>query len=416
VPEHQKKWMSEHARYEELCSLAVAGLLEGSDFDDFQTHLKECSECQSDYDELSNLVTRDVPQAQGVIRPKLAAMRAKSLPYSRERFLRRARAEGLVLSPQVDTLARSGPWYFHRLTLLSSAAALVVVVVSLTVYHFFAGPDVTQPNGAAARQNVELERQNSALTSSLSQSNQVVATQQREIQDLRAQLANAVTIAGNLRRNSEQARGEVGRSSSPNAQLLDESRNHEKLLAEARDEAARSTQLRINDEASLVEERMRITELSNKLRVATATLDVERQLAASGNDFRELMAARQLHMIDVRDTDANGNPSDAFGRVFLAEGKSLTFYAFDLNNDSLFNTKRSFEVWASTESGQNAARSLGFLRLDAKAPGRWVLKIDNPDLLRQISAVFVTVEPAAGAKQPSTRKMFYAYLGNANLP
>ena len=415
MPENQKRWMSEHARYEELCALAAGGLLEGEDFADFKAHMKECGDCQFDYDKWCSLVTRDVPQAQGTLRQKLGAMRAKPLPYSRERFLRRARAEGVALSQQVDTLARSAPWYFRRLTLLSSAA-LGVVAVSLTVYHFLAGRDATQPSGAAARQIVELERQNSALTSGLSQSNQALATQQREIQDLRAQLENAVTIAGNSQRNREQTRGEVVRSSSQNAQLLDESRNQEKLLAEARDEAARSSQLRINDEASLVEQQMRITELSNKLRLASATLDAERQLATSGNDFRELMAARQLHVIDVRDTDSNGKPGDAFGRVFLAEGKSLTFYAFDLNKDSIFDAKRSFEVWAAAESGQDSARSLGFLRLDAKAPGRWVLKIDNPELLRQISAVFVTAESGAGPKQPSTQKMLYAYLGNANHP
>ena len=69
-----------------------------------------------------------------------------------------------------------------------------------------------------------------------------------------------------------------------NAQLLDESRDQEKLLAEAKDEAARSSQLRLNDEASLVEQQTRITELSNKLRIASATLDMERQLAAAGKD------------------------------------------------------------------------------------------------------------------------------------
>ena len=75
---------------------------------------------------------------------------------------------------------------------------------------------------------------------------------------------------------------EAQRSSSQNAQLLDESRNQAKLLAEAKDEADRSSQLRINDEASLVEQQARITELSNRLRVASATLDMERQLVGGG--------------------------------------------------------------------------------------------------------------------------------------
>lgn len=128
------------------------------------------------------------------------------------------------------------------------------------------------------------------------------------------------------------------------------------------------------------------------------------------------MASRQLHVIDVRDTDPNGNLSPAFGRVFLTEGKALTFYAFDLNEDNVASAKRSFQVWATTESGKNSARKLGLLRVDAKARGRWVLKVENPDLVKAISSVFVTVEPAPNAQEPSGQKMLYAYLGDANHP
>jgi hypothetical protein len=198
--------------------------------------------------------------------------------------------------------------------------------------------------------------------------------------------------------------------------LLEESRNQEKLLAEARDEAARSSQLRVNDEASTVEQQARITELTNKLRIASATLDQERQLAVAGKDIRELMASRQLHVIDVRDTDPNGNPDQAFGRVFLTEGKSLTFYAFDLNEHRVVNAKRSFQVWAVPQAEKNSARSLGFMHVDAKAQGRWVLRVENPELVKEISSVFITVEPAAGGKQPSGQKMLYADLGAANHP
>ncbi len=209
--------------------------------------------------------------------------------------------------------------------------------------------------------------------------------------------------------------GEAERSSSETAHLLDESRNQEKLLADAKDEVTRSNQLRVNDEAATVEQQARITELTNKLRIASATLDQERQLAAAGQDVRELMASRQLHVIDVRDTDPNGNPSPAFGRIFLTEGKSLTFYAFDLNEGRVANAKRSFEVLAVSETGKNSSRSLGFLHANAKAAGRWVLKVDNPELVKQIIAVFVTSEPATGGKDPNTQKMLYAYLGDASF-
>jgi len=152
------------------------------------------------------------------------------------------------------------------------------------------------------------------------------------------------------------------------------------------------------------------------LRVASATLDEERQLAAAGQDVRELMLSRQLHVIDVRDTDPDGRPGKSFGRVFLNEGKSLSFYAFDLNDDRVVNAKRNFQVWAVPDANKSASRSLGYLQIDAKAQGRWMLKVDNPELVKNISSVFVTIEPGAGGKQPSGQKMLYAYLGETNHP
>jgi hypothetical protein len=59
---------------------------------------------------------------------------------------------------------------------------------------------------------------------------------------------------------------------------------------------------------------------------------------------------------------------------------------------------------------------LGVLHVDAKTPGRWVLKVENPELVKEISSVFVTNEPSAGGKQPSGQKMLYAYLGEPNHP
>jgi|SRR5208282_2515816 len=417
VPEHPRRGTPEHDQYEELCALAAGGLLEGREFVDFQVHMKECDKCGADYEELSSLVTQELPQVPGRFRQRLETMRAKPLPYSRQRFLRRARAEGVVFSCEVETAARSGRRYLRPAAMLAPVAVLVVAVVGLTAYLFSTAPDAARAKDAAAAQQIaELKRENAALSASISRLNESIAAGQRETRDLRIQLGSAAATAETLRRNGEQARGEAARSSSQNAQLLEESQNQEKLLAEARDEAARSSQLRVNDESSLVEQQFRITELTNKLRVASATLDMERRLTAEGKNIRELMAARQLHVIDVRDTDPNGKPSQAFGRVFLTEGKTLTFYAFDLNQDRGANPKRSFQVWAVPQTGGNTARSLGFLRVDASSQGRWVLRVENPELVSEISSVFVTVEPAAGGQQPSGQKMLYAYLGEANHP
>jgi hypothetical protein len=411
LPEQPGGGSPKHEQYEALCALAAGGLLEGAEFVDFEAHMKACSECRSDYKELSSLVTGELPQARETFRQKLAEMRAKPLPYSRQRFLRRARAEGLVFSREVETLAQSGHWYFRPFPVSAAVAALILLAASVTVYRFRGTDSAHGRDAAAAQQIAELKRENSALAKSLSGLNDSVIAGEREINTLQSQLE-----AESLRHNAEQVGGAAARSASQTAHLVEESRNQEKLLAEARDEAAHSSQLRIEDEASMVEQQARITELTNKLRIASATLDQERQLAASGKDLRELMASQQLHIIDVHDTDPNGNPSQVFGRVFLTEGKSLAFYAFDLNEESALNAKSGFQVWAVPEAGKNAPRSLGFLRVDAKAQGRWVLKVDNPELVKEIGSVFITAEPMTGAKEPSGRKMLYAYLGEANHP
>jgi DNA-binding NarL/FixJ family response regulator len=302
------------------------------------------------------------------------------------------------------------PTSFFIATATALAAAIIIVVAFYGIHWRLVSRESVQ-----AQQHVDqLKRENSALTANLSRLNESVEADQREIQNLRSQLGNVSATAENLRRNSDLAHADAERSASASLQLLDESRNQEKLLAEAKDEATHVNELRANDEASLVAQQFRITELTDKLRIASATLDMERQLVASGQDLRELIVARQLHVIDVRDTDPNGNPHKAFGRVFVAEGKSLTFYAFDLNEDGAGNANRSFQVWAVPEEKKNSSRSLGFLQADAKAQGRWVLKVENPEFVKQINSVFITIEPKAGGKQPSGQKMLYAYLGDAN--
>jgi len=403
--------MSDHSHFEELAALEAGGFLSNEEGIALREHAKGCAECRKTQEEFNTLVRFGLPQTVSPVREFMDKVRTRPDPGIHSRFLQRARRDGIRFSADVEG-SQSHPG--RRLGLVVAAATgLIILVVAATFHGTYWG----SWESIQAKQRVDqFKRENSELTSSISQLNTSLTADQREIQNLRAQLGNANATAENLRRSSDQASGEATRSSSQNVQLLDESRNQEKLLAEARDEATRINQLRVNDEAALTQEQLRIADLSNRLRVASATLDLERRLAAEGKDVRELMASRELHLIDVRDADAEGNPGKTFGRVFLTEGKSLTFYAFDLNEDGILNAKSSFQVWAVPEGSKNSSRSLGILRQDAKAQGRWVLNVENPELVKGINSVFVTVEPVAGGKQPSGQKMLYAYLGQANHP
>ena len=128
------------------------------------------------------------------------------------------------------------------------------------------------------------------------------------------------------------------------------------------------------------------------------------------------MGARNLHILDVSDVDGNGRASKSFGRVFLVEEKSLIFYAFDLG-DRGNPAKVSFQAWARMEGRQNIAKNLGVFYVDDRAQKRWVLKVNDPEKLKSINSVFVTIEPLGGADRPTGKKLLYAYLATqANHP
>jgi hypothetical protein len=91
-----------------------------------EAHLEQCGECRSEYKELFILVTRELPQTQGVFQQTLAEMRAIPLQESRQRFLRRARPEGIVFSREVETRARLSPWNARPAIMLAPIAALLI--------------------------------------------------------------------------------------------------------------------------------------------------------------------------------------------------------------------------------------------------------------------------------------------------
>ena len=84
-------------------------------------------------------------------------------------------------------------------------------------------------------------------------------------------------------------------------------------------------------EATVAADQEELAETHRRLEEGLGALARERQLLAMGRDVSDLMGARNLHILDVVDTDARGKSRPAFGRIFYTEGKSLVFYAYDLN-------------------------------------------------------------------------------------
>jgi hypothetical protein len=123
-------------------------------------------------------------------------------------------------------------------------------------------------------------------------------------------------------------------------------------------------------------------------------------------------------VINVHDADGRGKEKKSFGRVFYTEGKSLIFYAYDLDEKKLANANDAFHAWGERLGQPSSVKSLGFLYVDDKQQKRWVVKVDDPQQLATIDSVFVTLEPHSDANEvPRGHKILYAFLGGvANHP
>jgi hypothetical protein len=228
--------------------------------------------------------------------------------------------------------------------------------------------------------------------------------------DLEQARAGSFDLGEQLRHTREQVdslRPEIAGSKTVEARLSDQLRESELRLNGMTSELARLQTGHSADTELIASQRFSMRELTDRLNAESDTLDRERKLLVADHDIRELMGARNLHIVDTFDIDGKGKTKAPFGRVFYTEGKSLIFYAFDLKGGA------TFQAWGQREAKAESAQSLGIFYVDDQKQNRWVLKFDNPKVLAEINAVFVTIEPPGGSVKPNRQKMLNAYL-NAN--
>jgi Anti-sigma-K factor rskA len=154
----------------------------------------------------------------------------------------------------------------------------------------------------------------------------------------------------------------------------------------------------------------RVNQLNEAVLARGLEVARERELLDHDRDIRELMGSRDLYVAEVYDIAKTGDTQKPFGRVFYTSGKSLIFYAYDLDEQPGIERASTFQVWGRRGPDRDHAVNLGILYQDSASKKRWVLKSDDPKTLAQIDAVFVTVEPNGGSTRPSGKALLFAYL------
>lgn len=425
--------MSRHEHFEELSAAASIGQASGTELAELNEHLANCPDCQQAYSEFLRINAEQysrTAQDHEVTRDDAIACIDSAL--FKERFLRKAEAEGIVFSNNSTTALaepRTRTIRVNRWASWAPAAAACLVLAGIAAGAYYWRAYRVRESSAATLQRKQPDDHSAGVAqrsdprvANLEVENRKLITQ---IESLKTALASA--SAARARFEASSSRSEEQQASlfatlserdSGIADLQSKLHQEQNAVATVQRDLEREQSGSAQNRAALVEAQLKIHELSDQLSQSVKTLDRERDFLAAGRDIRELMAARNLHIVDVFDTDPKGKTRPALGRIFFTEGKSLLFYAYDLNDTRVVDAGYHYRVWGKKEGPNQHAKSLGIFYSDDKSQKRWVFQSDDPNVLNEIDSVFVTLEPPTGnPSQPRGEKLMYAYLrGQANHP
>jgi DNA repair exonuclease SbcCD ATPase subunit len=437
-----------HERFEELSALSAIGQISAEEFRELQAHLQSCATCRLRQADFTEILHEHLP---------LLAPTDATMPGSRnvafhdasykQRFIQRAQKEGLVFSPEVTGVKNlrqveasrwrdlAWLWQPKRLAYSLALVALGFWLGSLGARRALkvnAPPsselaNVRDENSRLRQQVEQLATQPTQPEAMVSQPRPMApaanADLERQLAQARRDSAAAMARTQVLDEELQKTSGELAGLKEEASRLRNDSASAAKLKeTEAALQAASSELQKLQRERSVyastfADQQTQIRDLMEKLGKQTEGIEQERELTAASRDIRQLMGARNLHIIDVEDVEDSSGPKQPVGRVFYTEGKSLIFYAFDLEKRRKSLEKYSFQAWGQREAKGGPVQSLGVFVNEDQGKSPWVLKYDDPKVLAQIDSVFVTIEPKGGSNRPQGRQLMYAYLrANANHP
>lgn len=418
-----------HDEFLELCAVSTSGQLTEEEQKKLDEHLLVCPTCREAIKQYESLVAHAIPaiaaeQASEDIDPgpSWSQQRAEA------RFLNRLSQEENrekntgIKEPgkeSLNTFAGGSTW--RNVWTMYAAGILFAIALGVSLYQVGIrhGVDTAKTKLPPSVQQdlTPLEAQVSDAAHDRAVALAQVAQRDRQIADLRKQMEKQSTELAQMKAAQDQLASDLRDSSagkddlakreveletkltSAEANVQASQQKLDGLLKQSAEEQARATQLTAT-----------VNELTQQLHQRDQALQQKDELLAKDRDIREVMGARDLHVAEVYDVARTGETQKPYGRVFFTEGKSLIFYAYDLDQEPEVKNASTFQAWGRRGPDWGHALPLGIFYQDNASKKRWVVKLDDPKTLAQIDAVFVTVEPHGGSHKPSGKPLLFAYL------
>ena len=422
---------SPHDEFLALCALSTSGELTGDERTRLQEHLAVCPSCREAMKQYEAVVSKTIPalapDPESVESdPSWSQEQAEAALFQRlaleeELGTDRGGADGDSASKstgRVPLSASQATW--RNVWTLCAAGVLLCIALGVSAYRVGIRRGVKT---AAITPPASLEHA-PALEQQVSD-----AAHEREV--LRAEMVQRDHVIADLRHQLEQQSAEMGRMKIAQSQLETDLQSgqagRQALLQERSDvsqkfDAAQAKTQSLQDKLDSLERQSsedkqratvleaKVTDLNRLLHDRETTIDQQQELLAHDRDIRDLMGARDLYVAEVYDVERTGETRKPYGRVFYTKGKSLIFYAYDLDQQAGVKNASTFQAWGRRGPDWQQALNLGIFYVDNSSKKRWVLRFDDPKALAQIDAVFVTVEPNGGSQKPSKKPLLFAYL------
>ena len=423
-----------HDEFLELCATATTGSLSAEERRSLKEHLALCESCREIMAQYQTIVDRVIPAwTADAVEEKRAPSGWSQEEAEAQLFARLGEGERRPIqrepresSPSPEPLAppsvrsSSGDALWGHMWVQFAAALLLVAALGLIAYRtgIRRGLDLV-PRGSMPTSSRPASGAATAPETSASERATAPATSgvDQQLATLRIQLEERAAEIERLKARLTQTQTELSDKEADRIRLAQQRADlsQQLELASANLETVQQKLNSLTNQGS--QDSARAAALEEKVNQLTASIGErdqeiarERELLDHDRDIRELMGSRDLYIAEVYDVAKTGDTQKPFGRVFYTSGKSLIFYAYDLDQQPGIERASAFQAWGRRGPDRDHAVNLGMFYQDNANKKRWVLKANDRKTLAQIDAVFVTVEPNGGSSHPSGKPLLFAYL------